>query len=157
MHLPFFSLLPFVLISCHRDLLQVDLRLGANNFEFDPDDCEWGAGNGNLFAEDEAEITRLQSELKKTLNDIRKAEDEKLDAVKAKCELEYENKLLTEMVAVAQLDWKKNLKHLKDEKLKTEALKWELANLALAKQEEEEMDDDGEDDSDDDGETDDEE
>ena len=35
------------------------------------------------------------------------------------------------MVAVAQLDAKKNVEDLEREKLKTEALKWELANLNM--------------------------
>lgn len=146
----------FFTLAPHRDPLKVSINLGPNKFFFDEDDCEWGSKSNNLFAEDEAEITKLQTEIKRMLNEIKIAEDEKLEAIKAKCSLEFENKLLTEMVAVAQLDWKKNTKDLENEQLKTEALKWEMANLALAKQEEEEDeeedDDDDESNSDEDGE-----
>jgi len=45
------------------------------------------------------------------------------------------------MVAVSQLDAKKNLEELQREKLKTEALKWELANLNIeqSQQQDEEL------------------
>ena len=60
-----------------------------------------------------------------------KEEDEKIQVLEEKYLLEFKNQLLLEMVSVAQLDAKKNLENLEREKLKTEALKWELANLNM--------------------------
>ena len=47
--------------------------------------------------------------------------------------VEFKNKLLLEMLAVARLDADKNNRSFKTETLKTEALKLELANLTLSK------------------------
>jgi hypothetical protein len=80
---------------------------------------------------DEERITTLQAELQQMHKDMKMLEDEKLQVMEEKYLLEFKNQLLLEMVSVAQLDAKKNMENLEREKLKTEALKWELANLNM--------------------------
>ena len=46
--------------------------------------------------------------------------------------LAFKHKLMLEMLAVAQLDGETAARMLRDERLRTEALKWELARGALA-------------------------
>ena len=73
----------------------------------------------------------MQTELQQMHKDMKVLEDEKIQVLEEKYLLEFKNQLLLEMVSVAQLDAKKNLENLEREKLKTEALKWELANLNM--------------------------
>ena len=81
--------------------------------------------------QDEERITTLQAEVQNLQRSLKTVEDEKLQALEEKYLLDFKNQLLLEMVAVAQLDAQKAQEELEKERLKTEALKWELANLNI--------------------------
>ena len=116
-----------------QPLLEVGLSLNGNRLSFRPDLAKGGKWKAETDStrQDEVRITTLQRELHALHKDMKQLEDEKLAVLEEKYLLEFKNQLLLEMVAVAQLDAKKNVEDLEREKLKTEALKWELANLNM--------------------------
>ena len=113
--------------------LPISLLLNGNTLSFRTDlqpGGKWKTETDST-AQDEQIITKLQHELTRMHKDRKQLEDEKLAVLEEKYFLEFKNQLLLEMVAVSQLDAKKNVEELQREKLKTEALKWELANLNI--------------------------
>ena len=116
-----------------RKLLDVALNLNGNKLLFRTDLEAGGVWKAETDStrKDEERITTLQAELQQMHKDMKIIEDEKLQVLEEKYLLEFKNQLLLEMVSVAQLDAKKNMENLEREKLKTEALKWELANLNM--------------------------
>tara|TARA_B100000780_G_C20869083_1_gene345660 strand:+ start:41 stop:463 length:423 start_codon:yes stop_codon:yes gene_type:complete len=126
-----------------QDPLVVSLQLNGNALSFRTDLTPGGKWKTQTDStrQDEEQITTLQRELQRMHKDMKHLEDEKLAVLEEKYLLEFKNQLLLEMVAVSQLDAKKNVDDLEREKLKTEALKWELANLNIeqSQQQEEEL------------------
>ena len=126
-----------------QDPLVVSLQLKGNALSFRTDLTPGGKWKTQTDStrQDEEQITTLQRELQRMHKDMKHLEDEKLAVLEEKYLLEFKNQLLLEMVAVSQLDAKKNVDDLEREKLKTEALKWELANLNIeqSQQQEEEL------------------
>jgi hypothetical protein len=116
-----------------QDPLPVNLTLNGNTLSFRTDLTPGGKWKAETDStrQDEERITTLQRELQRMHKDMKQLEDEKLAVLEEKYLLEFKNQLLLEMVAVSQLDAKKNVEDLEREKLKTEALKWELANLNI--------------------------
>ena len=113
--------------------LPISLQLNGNTLSFRTDlqpGGKWKTETDST-AQDEQIITKLQHELTRMHKDRKQLEDEKLAVLEEKYFLEFKNQLLLEMVAVSQLDAKKNVEELQREKLKTEALKWELATTCL--------------------------
>ena len=92
--------------------------------------CRWKSETSTT-RKDEGRIATLQAEMQKLLVQVKKLENEKIAVTEEKYMLEFKNQLLLEMVSVAQLDAKRGAEELEKEKLKTEALKWELANLNI--------------------------
>ena len=126
-----------------QDPLVVSLQLNGNALSFRTDLTPGGKWKTQTDStrQDEEQITTLQRELQRMHKDMKHLEDEKLAVLEEKYLLEFKNQLLLEMVAVSQLDAKKTVDDLEREKLKTEALKWELANLNIeqSQQQEEEL------------------
>ncbi|KAA0154134.1 hypothetical protein FNF27_04322 [Cafeteria roenbergensis] len=75
-----------------------------------------------------AELLRRIDELESRL---REARDEMEADKEEKALLSLRNKMLVEMLAVSQLDTGRALDELKTERLRVEALKWELARVTL--------------------------
>jgi hypothetical protein len=69
-------------------------------------------------------IQQLEADNDALRQRLRAMEEEKAQQV-------FKNKLLCEMLAVAQLDAESAAEQLQKEKLKVDALKWELARLNL--------------------------
>ena len=86
----------------------------------------WGA------KEDEKHIAALQREIDKLREQLDSLEKQRMKEVETRFMVEFKNKLLLEMLAVAQLDADKNKANLKIEKIKAEALKFELASLSVS-------------------------
>ena len=126
-----------------QDPLPVRLRLNGNTLSFRTDLQPGGKWKTETDStqQDEEIISKLENELSRKCKDLKQLEDEKLQILEEKYLTEFKNQLLLEMVAVSQLDAKKNLEELQREKLKTEALKWELANLNIeqSQQQDEEL------------------
>ena len=116
-----------------QENLPVSLNLNGHTLSFRTDLTPGGKWKTetDTTRQDEQIITKLQHELSRMNKDRKQLEDEKLAVLEEKYFLEFKNQLLLEMVAVSQLDAKKNVEELQREKLKTEALKWELANLNI--------------------------
>ena len=123
-----------------QDPLVVKLKLNGNALSFRTDLTPGGKWKTETDStrQDEEQITTLQRELQRMHKDMKHLEDEKLAVLEEKYLLEFKNQLLLEMVAVSQLDAKKNVEDLEREKLKTEALKWELANLNIEQSQQQE-------------------
>lgn len=74
----------------------------------------------------------MQQEVKKLRKEREILEDKLQSTLEEKYLVEFKNKLLVEMLAVAQLDAEKNAEANHEEQVKVEALKWELAKQNLA-------------------------
>lgn len=80
--------------------------------------------------EDEKHIEILKEKLKHLQSDLEKLKTEKIEYIEQQNMIKFKNQLLTEMVAVAQLDAEESAQHLEEEKIKTDALKKDLAEMS---------------------------
>jgi hypothetical protein len=116
-----------------KDLLPINVKLGRSKFEY-----TWSDGKGSWKSkssgakEDEKHIAALQREIDKLREQLDSLEKQRMKEVETRFMVEFKNKLLLEMLAVAQLDADKNKANLKIEKIKAEALKFELASLSVS-------------------------
>jgi hypothetical protein len=117
-----------------KDLLPVAVKLGKNKLEFicGNGKCTWERREKGV-EDDENHITALQNEVNRLRERLHAVEKQKMKEVETRYMIEFKNKLLLEMLAVAQLDSDKNNSNLQKEQVKTEALKFELACLTLSK------------------------
>jgi len=111
-----------------KQLLPVSLVVGASKFEFT--NCEWESQSESA-KEEETLNSKLHTEVSRLRERIEQLEKEKLKQLESRYIVEFKNKLLLEMLASAQLDADKNHSLLCHQKVKTEALKYELASLKL--------------------------
>lgn len=112
--------------------LPVSLDLGTTKYEYKFQLGEWKCQNKDA-QEDEMRINKLQYEVERLRDRIEQLEKEKVQESQTRYLVEFKNKLLLEMLATSQLDADKNSSLLSYEKLKSEALKYELASLTLEK------------------------
>jgi|EP00945_MAST-04E_sp_MAST-4E-sp1_P004537 hypothetical protein len=122
--------------TARRPLLPVDLNLGSEKFDFEVEGGAAWKSQSKSAQDDEKNISKLQLEVDHLREHIEVLEKEKLKELEIRHMVEFKNKLLLEMLAVAQLDADKINSTLGHERVKTEALKYELANLVLSKKEE---------------------
>lgn len=78
-----------------------------------------------------AELAELRARIDDLASRGRAADTEMERLAEENAVLLYKNRLLTELLAVAQLDAEEASAALRNEKLRVEALKWELARLSL--------------------------
>ena len=115
-----------------KDLLPISLNLSSTEFKY-----TWTQGKGcwkstsDCKTYEEKHISALQNEISRLRERIKAMEEEKLRETENRFMNEFKNKLLLEMLAVAQLDADKCNSNLEVEKTKTEALKFMLANLSI--------------------------
>ena len=119
-----------------RPLLPVDLKLGSEKFDFVVEEGALWKSQTDKAKEEEKSIGKLQREVNHLREHIEVLEKEKLKELEIRHMVEFKNKMLLEMLAVAQLDADKINATLGHERVKTEALKYELANVVLSKEEE---------------------
>lgn len=105
------------------------LRLDGNTLTLD------NAGNWHLdpstVGNFEAEIDRLQQYVRQLESEKRVLRERCAKSAGEKHMMQFQNQLLMELLAVAQLDANKNNEAYQKEALRTEALKWELGKWAL--------------------------
>ena len=113
-----------------KDLLPVDIKLSESKFEYKLNNGvgKWKSKSKNA-EEDEKHIASLQNEVDRLRERLSALEKHNIKEIETRYMVEFKNKLLLEMLAVARLDADKNNRSFKTETLKTEALKLELANL----------------------------
>ncbi len=116
-----------------KELLPINLKLSEKEFKYtltNGKGCWKSTGDGT--SDEEKHIEEFQNEIDRLRQRIAIIEQEKIREAESRFMIEFKNKLLLEMLAVAQLDADKSNSSLEAEKLKTEALKFELANLTMA-------------------------
>jgi|EP00944_MAST-04C_sp_MAST-4C-sp1_P012645 hypothetical protein len=116
-----------------KELLPISLKLNEKEFKYTLTNGKgrWKSTGDGTSAE-EKHIEEFQNEIDRLRKRIAVIEQEKIREAETRFMIEFKNKLLLEMLAVAQLDADKSNSSLEAEKLKTEALKFELANLSMA-------------------------
>ena len=111
-----------------KHLLPVSLEVGTSKFELT--NREW-VSQSESAKEEEKMNSKLHTEISRLRERIEQLEKEKVKQLESRYIVEFKNKLLLEMLASAQLDADKNNLLLCRQKVKAEALKYELASLKL--------------------------
>ena len=106
--------------------LQIGLNLG--NASLQQNDGGWTLAPDGV-QNFHAEITRLQQRVASLESKTDELRQRNTRLTERKLLVEFKNQLLTELLAVAQLDAEKNHKRAEEANVKVEALKWELVNL----------------------------
>ena len=104
------------------------LRLGAVTLSEDAGSGAWKLAP-DAVQNFQAEITRLQQHVASLESKVGELRQRNTRTTEQKLLVEFKNQLLTELLAVAQLDAEKNHKIREEAEVKVEALKWELVNL----------------------------
>ena len=113
-----------------RPLLNVHLDIGGANLRFRHDlGGKWKVETKDAL-EDEKHIGILKEKLKHLRADLKNIRAESQDYIEQQNMLKFKNQLLSEMVAVAQLDAEESAQELEEEKMKTDALKKDLAEMS---------------------------
>eukprot|EP00947_MAST-08B_sp_MAST-8B-sp1_P001060 g1060.t1 len=115
-----------------KEPLELKLNLEPHSLILSKGETRIWRSEASDFKETEDNNLRLQQEVKKLRKEREILEDKLQSTLEEKYLVEFKNKLLVEMLAVAQLDAEKNAEANHEEQVKVEALKWELAKQHLA-------------------------